>query len=330
METETQSSLEGAFHAPAQGDSPGKLLRTAREQRGLSAQQLCEAIQLEPRFLTALEEDRFEVFDAPVFARGFLRKCANFLGLDPVVLLEGYDRLQRGPVAPTHIPPTISRIKPKRVSPWRLPLLGLAALLAVVLLVWWLVVGLGGVGGTPAAEPVPAATSAEAAPAAFGEPAELPPAGAAGATDLNAAAGAGNEAPAAAAGADLAAPVAAPVAAPMAGAGGAAAPAGASTPGGVSPNAAPAAPAAASAELLVQVAGQSWVSVNGADGRRLYVGMANAGVLRFAGPGPWQVLLGDSRQAKLLLGGRELTVPARQNRDNYVVRFTVTADGQVR
>ncbi len=116
----------------------------------------------------------------------------------------------------------------------------------------------------------------------------------------------------------------------MAGAGGAAAPAGASTPGGVSPNAAPAAPAAASAELLVQVAGQSWVSVNGADGRRLYVGMANAGVLRFAGPGPWQVLLGDSRQAKLLLGGRELTVPARQNRDNYVVRFTVTADGQVR
>ena len=80
----------------------------------------------------------------------------------------------------------------------------------------------------------------------------------------------------------------------------------------------------------MQVAGQSWVSVNGADGRRLYVGMANAGVLRFAGPGPWQVLLGDSRQAKLLLGGRELPVPERQNRDNYVVRFTVTADGQVR
>jgi cytoskeleton protein RodZ len=322
MEPENQSSLEGAFHAPAQGDSPGKLLRTAREQRGLSAQQLCEAIQLEPRFLTALEEDRFEAFDAPVFARGFLRKCANFLGLDPVVLLEGYDRLQRGPVAPTHIPPTISRIKPKRVSPWRLPLLGLAALLAVVLLVWWLVVGLGGVGGTPAVEAVPAAASSlEAAPAAFGEPTELPPAGAVGAPDLNASAGAANEAPAAA-GADLAAPVAAPVAAPTVG------PAGASTPGGVSPNAAPAVPA--SAELLVQVAGQSWVSVNGADGRRLYVGMANAGVLRFAGPGPWQVLLGDSRQAKLLFGGRELPVPARQNRDNYVVRFTVTADGQVR
>jgi hypothetical protein len=94
--------------------------------------------------------------------------------------------------------------------------------------------------------------------------------------------------------------------------------------------AAAAVPAGARTELLVQVAGQCWVNVNGPGGRRLYVGMANAGVLRFAGPGPWQVLLGDSRQAKVSLGGRELPVPTQQNSDNYVVRFTVTADGQLR
>jgi hypothetical protein len=72
------------------------------------------------------------------------------------------------------------------------------------------------------------------------------------------------------------------------------------------------------------------VNVNGPDGRRLYVGMASPGVLRFAGTGPWQVLLGDSRQAKVSVGGRDVAVPAQQNRDNYVVRFTVTADGQIR
>ena len=262
MEPETQSSLEGTFHAPPPRETPGKLLRATREARGLSAQQLCEAIQLEPRFLAALEEDRYEAFDAPVFARGFLRKCGNYLGLDPVVLLEGYDRLQRGPVAPTHIPPTISRIKPKRVSPWRLPLLGLAALLAVVLVVWWLVVGLGGFGSAAAtaenAEEVALgeATAGEvlpgpAAPAALVEPAaapaELPAASAAAVPDPNAGAPASEVPAAAAAGADLAAPSAGPAvpAAPVS-----------------------SAPAAASTELLVQVAAQCWVNVNGPGGRR--------------------------------------------------------------
>jgi len=331
METETQNSLEGNFHAADLGDTPGKLLQAAREARGLSAQQLCEAIQLEPRLLEALEADQFEAFYAPVFARGFLRKSATYLGLDPVTVLEAYDRLQRGPTAPTHIPPTISRIKPKRVSPWRLPLLGLGALLAVVLVVWWLVVGLGGLGRSAesAAEVSPIEAPAETG---FAEPPPAQDLNAAGAPSAAApadvavdagvendasgvasgvASGAASGATGAAAGADLAAPAPLPAAA-------------ASLP------VAAAVPAGARAELLVQVASQCWVNVNGPGGRRLYVGMANPGVLRFAGPGPWQVLLGDSRQAKVSLGGRELPVPAQQNRENYVVRFTVTADGQLR
>ena len=314
MEPETQHSLEGTSRTPEQGDTPGKLLKAAREARGLSPQQLCEAIQLEPRLLAALEDDQFAAFHAPVFARGFLRKSANYLGLDPVTVLEAYDRLQRGPTAPTHIPPTISRIKPKRVSPWRLPLLGLSVLLAVVLLVWWLVVGLGGVGRTADSTSEAAPTEAPAAVMTETVAAETPPAQdlnaggapmvgavADGAADVASAPGVG-----AAAGADLATPAPQPAAVAMA------------------------APAGARTELLVQVAGQCWVSVNGPGGRRLYVGMASPGVLRFAGPGPWQVLLGDSRQAKVSMGGRELPVPAQQNGDNYVVRFTVTADGQLR
>ena len=88
--------------------------------------------------------------------------------------------------------------------------------------------------------------------------------------------------------------------------------------------------ASATTEMLLQVTSQCWVSVNGPGGRRLYVGMASPGVLRFAGAGPWQVLLGDSRQAKLTVAGRAVPVPVQQNRENYVVRFTVTADGQIR
>ena len=149
MEQPANGSLDGGQGSTLQTRStPGAMLRAARESRGLSREQLCEAIQLERRLLDALEEDRFEAFDAPVFARGFLRKSATHLGLDPVVVLEGYDRLHRGPEAPSHIPPT-TRITPRRVSPWRLPLLGVAALLLVGGVIWWIVVMLGGLGATP-------------------------------------------------------------------------------------------------------------------------------------------------------------------------------------
>lgn len=78
MEQPANGSLEGVqngtHHA---GSTPGAMLRAAREARGLSREQLCEAIQLERRLLEALEDDRFEAFDAPVFARGFLRKAAS-------------------------------------------------------------------------------------------------------------------------------------------------------------------------------------------------------------------------------------------------------------
>lgn len=323
MEEQAHHSIDGGLEGAAPSyTTPGAALRAAREARGLSREQLCEAIQLERRLLDALESDRFEAFDAPVFARGFLRKSASFLGLDPVEMLAGYDRLQRGPEAPTHIPPT-TRITPKRVSPWRLPLLGFAGLLAVGGLLWWLVAGLGGLGSNDASAPVAESLPvvAEPAPSPVALPETAPgdggvaPAGAALPADpgVNAVPVAGDAPAPADAGADLAAPAPAPVAA-------------ASAPG----SAKPLSPATASrAVLQFQFAGVSWLNVVGPDGRRLYVGMANPGVLPFAGTGPWQVLIGDVRQVRVSVGGRELVLPKPAPGEN-VVRFTVTADGQVR
>jgi cytoskeletal protein RodZ len=42
------------------------------------------------RYLEALEEDRFEVLPAPVFAKGFLRQYARFVGLDPDDVVNHY------------------------------------------------------------------------------------------------------------------------------------------------------------------------------------------------------------------------------------------------
>lgn len=322
MEQPANGSLDGGQGSTLQTRStPGAMLRAARESRGLSREQLCEAIQLERRLLDALEEDRFEAFDAPVFARGFLRKSATHLGLDPVVVLEGYDRLHRGPEAPSHIPPT-TRITPRRVSPWRLPLLGVAALLLVGGVIWWIVVMLGGLGATPSTatpteESLLAGNDSTAFTPAAAENAAMVPAGETGVATApestpDGAAVVEGSMPAEA-GADLAAP-------------GTVAPGPAAAPS--APAASPTAPAARGT-LQFQFSGSSWLNVVGPDGRRLYVGMAPPGVLPFNGPGPWQVLVGDVRQVRVAFAGRELVLPKPAADDN-VVRFTVTADGQVR
>lgn len=65
----------------------GGMLREAREARGLSLEQVERDTRIVRRYLTALEEEDFEVFPADVYARGFLRSYASYLGLNPTELL---------------------------------------------------------------------------------------------------------------------------------------------------------------------------------------------------------------------------------------------------
>ena len=65
----------------------GETLRRQRESLGLSPEQVYGQIRIPIRYLQALEEERFDVFPAPQYARGFLRSYASFLGLDPEPLV---------------------------------------------------------------------------------------------------------------------------------------------------------------------------------------------------------------------------------------------------
>ncbi|MDZ7729103.1 MAG: helix-turn-helix transcriptional regulator [Dehalococcoidia bacterium] len=60
----------------------GDQLRAARQERGLSIEEASRETRISRRFLEALEHDEFEALPAPVYARGFLRSYAGFLGLD--------------------------------------------------------------------------------------------------------------------------------------------------------------------------------------------------------------------------------------------------------
>ena len=68
----------------------GNQLRQARESQGLTLAQAEEATRIRHAFLQALEEERFDDLPADVYAKGFIRNYARYLGLDADVLLADY------------------------------------------------------------------------------------------------------------------------------------------------------------------------------------------------------------------------------------------------
>lgn len=65
----------------------GETLRTAREEQGLSLNDVVAVTRIRSHFLDALEQNNFDALGGDVYVRGFLRNYATFLGLDPDPLL---------------------------------------------------------------------------------------------------------------------------------------------------------------------------------------------------------------------------------------------------
>jgi cytoskeleton protein RodZ len=66
---------------PAEGKI-GLVLERARKDRGLSLEEAERATKIRKRYLIGLENDDYSVLPDAVYARGFLKTYANFLGLD--------------------------------------------------------------------------------------------------------------------------------------------------------------------------------------------------------------------------------------------------------
>lgn len=68
--------------AETEAVSFGSWLRRQRELREISLREIADVTKISIRYLEALEQDRFDVLPAPVFAKGFLREYARYVGLD--------------------------------------------------------------------------------------------------------------------------------------------------------------------------------------------------------------------------------------------------------
>ena len=71
-------------------DSFGGWLRRQREMREVTLRDISDVTKINLRYLEALELNRFSILPAPVFARGFLREYASYVGLDPDEVVNYY------------------------------------------------------------------------------------------------------------------------------------------------------------------------------------------------------------------------------------------------
>ncbi|MGH9363458.1 MAG: helix-turn-helix domain-containing protein [Thermoanaerobaculia bacterium] len=108
----------------------GTWLRRQREMRGVELRDIAERTKISLRYLEAMEEDRFDILPAPIFAKGFLREYARHVGLSPDEVVNHFlaaHEPQAGEAEPAPV-----REGSPRVRSWAQVLL--LALAAVVLL----------------------------------------------------------------------------------------------------------------------------------------------------------------------------------------------------
>ncbi len=153
----------------AEPESFGTWLRRQREVREIDLREIADSSKVSMSYLQAFEENRFDVLPAPIFAKGFLRQYAGYVGLDPEEVVNFY-LAARQPDDDEEASPQ-PRTEPE--SSVRNYFLFVIAATALVLLVWLLSVFAdrtpsatsGATQGTLPAPEYPAASGGSLAPA---------------------------------------------------------------------------------------------------------------------------------------------------------------------
>jgi cytoskeleton protein RodZ len=93
----------------------GATLREARKRRKIDLSQVEAATRIRARYLRAIESEDWDLLPGDVYARGFIRTYASYLGLDGERLADDYRRssaAQRGDGPPAGPEPTVPIARP--------------------------------------------------------------------------------------------------------------------------------------------------------------------------------------------------------------------------
>lgn len=275
--------------ADAQTDSAdagpvgGERLAKARRLQQMSVEEIAKELHVDEPKVRALERNDFDRLGAPVFAKGYMRKYAEIVGVEYDELLADYYRLTRGESAP---PVVLGRRRSTREmspGPW------VAAIIVALILAaayWWIANRALPGSATPAAplpaseippiiERAPVSAAAEppaaAKPTASDEPAEDP-------DDSQAL-----------------------------------------TPAAAEERSGPSVPVATPPDPRVRLAlgftGECWTEISDATGRRLFFGMGQDGRnVELIGVAPITALFGNADNVTIWVDGETFSIPQNRRR----------------
>jgi len=118
--------------------SLGEQLRSARESKNISLEDVANDVKISKRYLKALEDGNYSEFPAQTYIKGFLSNYAKYLGLDPKAVLVQYSKLMLPQDDETENS-TPKRVQ-RRVATKRVALLVsilVFALCCLVAIMWW-------------------------------------------------------------------------------------------------------------------------------------------------------------------------------------------------
>lgn len=305
--TEVHTDLQESAGSSAEAAAVGAQLRRAREIRGETTGDVAQSLKLTGRQVEAMEAGRLDLLPGPAFARGFLRNYARYLGIDPAVLLAGFEsdaRTQVELVPVSNAEGVMPSGGTARAAQYPAALVAGALLLAV--LAGWYFDWFQMPQETPAAMEHAPEPQSLASPGDLATPSALPPA-AESATSADASPAMAATQPVPAAGT----PALPPVAAPLAPAAGAVASPAAPVAAVVMLPAVPPAPVAelpraeGVEHLVFRFEGESWVEVRDASGSIVYSGVSTAGSSRTVqGKPPFALVVGNARMVSLEYRGK--------------------------
>ena len=156
----------------------GQTLRTAREELGLSLEQVQEATKIRKQYLIAIEEGNYSALPGSFYVRAFVKNYAESVGLNPEELLSYYKHElpsvpQTVSTEPAAVSPPPRKASSSRSSSERFSKLGFSLLMwaflgLIVVLIWIFVIDRSG--KAPVTDGTPLTTSTPG-PNVSGDPA---------------------------------------------------------------------------------------------------------------------------------------------------------------
>ncbi len=299
----------------------GERLAEARRLKQISLPEIARQLHLDEPRVQALEENRFDVLGAPVFAKGYLRKYAELVRVPVDDIMADYYTINRATGAPPVVGPPRKQQRDFDAGPWVSGLLILVALLALAAgIYWWMQREPSPAAGSDSTlrQPGEAAARSEPGDDAADDVADVDPATSARETAGDDAADPERTSPEI----DPAAPAEqlgdGPLQASPQAAAAEPAPrqAGAATP-------TPQPGAGGTVELRLAYSGDCWTEITDANGERLFFDLGRAGrTITVRGVTPVRVLVGNDENVSITVDGRSYAIAAADRRGN-TARFTI-------